>query len=218
MASWNPGLAYQNTAMAQTYDAARFTSRSGRGGDLKEKRSLRGALACINGATTVMDAACGTGRMTEILLEHGYDVTGVDVSLEMMARAKDRLERFGDNVRFSRASLTQLPFDIASFDMVHCCRLFGHYDTEVRTVMLRELARVSRQWVIIQYFYETPVTRFKRQIKRHVLHEYEGVVYPVAELTLRNELLAAGLQEVERFWCRRYYSEEVFVLCRKMNC
>ncbi len=222
MASWNPESAYQNTVMAQTYDAARFTSRSGRSGDHKEKRALCNALARIGSVSigdvlTAMDAACGTGRMTEILLEQGYNVTGVDVSLEMMEQARKRLERFNDNLQFSRANLTQLPFDDNSFDLAHCCRLFGHYDSPMRTAMLCELARVSKQWVIIQYFYETPLTRLKRQVKRHVLHAYEGVVYPITEPALRGELVAAHLREVERFWCRRYYSEEVFVLCRKMG-
>lgn len=213
--AWKPDLAYQNDQMASTYDAERFTSLSGRLGDRKEKRALRAALRRLPPRTTVMDAACGTGRMTEVLLEHGLDVHGVDISEQMMDQARAKLARFGERVRFSRGDLRALPFEDARFDAVTCCRLFGHYATGDRLAMLRELTRVSREWMVLQYFYQTGLTRLKRTIKRRLLHAYEGVVHPVDEAELVAELRAAGLQEVERFWCRRYYSEEVFILCRK---
>lgn len=38
----------------------------------------------------VLDLACGTGRMTEELDARGYDMTGIDLSCDMLAVAKDR--------------------------------------------------------------------------------------------------------------------------------
>lgn len=40
---------------------------------------------------TICELACGTGSMTERLIKRGYDVTGVDVSSDMLAAAADKL-------------------------------------------------------------------------------------------------------------------------------
>ncbi len=215
--TWNPQIAYQNDAVANAYDAARFTSLTGRLGDWKEKRALRRALRAADGLRHALDAACGTGRMTEVLLEHGLDVTGVDISGQMMQRAAQKLARFADRLGFHQSDLAELPFENDRFDLVNCSRLFGHYPSADRISMLRELARVSRRYLIVQYFHRTPITRLKRWIKRRVLRTYAGVVHPVGESTLTDELAAAGLVEVKRCWARRWYSEELFILCRKAN-
>ncbi len=217
MSTWNPMLAYQNDRVAGSYDTARFTSLSGRLGDFKEKWALRRALAGVHDAKTALDAACGTGRMTEVLLKHDMQVTGVDISREMMQRAAKKLARFKGKLDFMRAELTALPFEDNQFDLVNCSRLFGHYASAQRVEMLCELARASREHVIIQYFYQTPLTQLKRHIKVNWQHTYAGVVHPVTEDILVDEITAAGLTEVKRCWSMRGYSEEVFILCRKVN-
>ena len=40
-------------------------------------------------SSLVLDLACGTGKMTFLLREHGYDMTGVDISEEMLGVARD---------------------------------------------------------------------------------------------------------------------------------
>lgn len=39
---------------------------------------------------TVLDLACGTGSLTWLLAERGYDMTGVDLSPEMLAQAREK--------------------------------------------------------------------------------------------------------------------------------
>ncbi len=38
----------------------------------------------------VLDLGCGTGKMTRLLKERGYDMIGVDLSEEMLSIARDR--------------------------------------------------------------------------------------------------------------------------------
>lgn len=38
----------------------------------------------------VIDVGCGTGKLTEILCEKGFDMTGLDVSPEMLFKARER--------------------------------------------------------------------------------------------------------------------------------
>ena len=39
---------------------------------------------------TIADIACGTGKMTQLLARHGYAVTGIDQSREMLAEASQK--------------------------------------------------------------------------------------------------------------------------------
>ncbi|MFP4600770.1 MAG: class I SAM-dependent methyltransferase, partial [Persicimonas sp.] len=65
----------------------------------------------------VLDAGCGPGVYTEWLVDRGADVVGVDVSLTMVERAR---ERVGEKARIEQADLgSDLDrFDAAAFDLV----------------------------------------------------------------------------------------------------
>jgi trans-aconitate 2-methyltransferase len=68
----------------------------------------------LRGDELLLDAGCGTGRLTEELLRqlpHGH-VVGVDLSVNMLATARDHLRpQFGDSVSFVAADLQHLPFE-----------------------------------------------------------------------------------------------------------
>jgi ubiquinone/menaquinone biosynthesis C-methylase UbiE len=76
--------------------------------------------ALLDGLPTgrALDVACGTGRLTRTLVDHGNDVTGVDPSDAMLSRARSSAPQ----VTYHRASFLRLPFPDASFDIV-CCGL-----------------------------------------------------------------------------------------------
>jgi trans-aconitate 2-methyltransferase len=61
----------------------------------------------LNGDETVLDAGCGTGRVTEMLLARlpGGTVLALDQSPAMLAEARGRLARFGDRVTYLEADL-----------------------------------------------------------------------------------------------------------------
>jgi SAM-dependent methyltransferase len=65
----------------------------------------------------VLDAGCGPGLVSAALLRAGHRVVGVDLSNEMIARARKRCEPFGERARFTVGSLYDPdiagPFDAA---------------------------------------------------------------------------------------------------------
>lgn len=63
----------------------------------------------LRGDERVLDAGCGTGRVTEMLLERlpRGQVVALDASAEMLEEASRRLERFGPRVTFVHADLEQ---------------------------------------------------------------------------------------------------------------
>lgn len=71
----------------------------------------------LRGDEVVLDAGCGTGRLTAELLEAlplGR-VVGIDLSQNMLDSAREHLGRFGSRVSLISCDLLHLPFD-GSFD------------------------------------------------------------------------------------------------------
>ncbi len=89
-------------------------------------------------AGRALDAACGTGRITRLLVERGHDVTGVDASEEML----DRARLTAPEAAYQVASMLRLPFPGATFDLV-CCSLALTHVTALQPV-ISEFARVLR--------------------------------------------------------------------------
>jgi ubiquinone/menaquinone biosynthesis C-methylase UbiE len=88
---------------------------------------------------TALDAACGTGRQTEVLAGLGHQVLGVDATPEMLERARERLSA----AEFRPGLLTELPAESRSFDLAVCSLALTHLEDPVPAI--RELARVVRR-------------------------------------------------------------------------
>ena len=63
------------------------------------------AVADLPRRGLVIDAGCGPGLVAEALLEAGHRVVGVDLSAEMIERARRRCGRFGDLATFLNGSI-----------------------------------------------------------------------------------------------------------------
>jgi SAM-dependent methyltransferase len=99
--------------------------------ELALRASSRGARA--------LDAGCGTGFQTAILLELGYETVGVDVSRGLLDVARRRLA----GARLLQGDLETLPSRDAAFDVaVSCGSTFSFLGDPARG--LREIARVLR--------------------------------------------------------------------------
>jgi 2-polyprenyl-3-methyl-5-hydroxy-6-metoxy-1,4-benzoquinol methylase len=82
------------------------------------------AFAALPAGTRLLDAGCGPGLVAEAFLEAGCQVVGVDLSAEMIRRARARCQRFGDRARFEQRALgdpaPEAPFDAcASRNVLH---------------------------------------------------------------------------------------------------
>lgn len=97
------------------------------------------------GEETVLDAGCGSGRVTEKLLERlpAGRVVAVDGSPAMLKAARERLARFGRRVEYVEADLERpLPLKASSVDAVLSTAVF-HWIADHDRVF-RNLAIVLR--------------------------------------------------------------------------
>ena len=130
-------MAYNFDTIARTYD--RLNRLMTLGLDRRwRKRALRG----IQG--NVLDVACGTGDMVVELLKRGCTVTGVDLSEEMLAIAKQKTASANFQLsafNFQLGNAEALPFAEGEFDAVTCAfgvRNFVHLEQGL-SEMLRVL-------------------------------------------------------------------------------
>jgi SAM-dependent methyltransferase len=66
--------------------------------------------------TRILDIGCGTGRHALELARRGYAVTGIDLSLSLLDRAKEKAAAQGLTVDFRCGDARELPF-AAEFDL-----------------------------------------------------------------------------------------------------
>lgn len=107
-------------------------------------------MAGADGVRTVLDMPCETGRFTGHLAREGYSVVAADISVPMMrqARAKPELEN-PHILGYLQADAEHIPLANGAVDSVVSIRFMFQVDPATRRVMLREMGRVSRRWVVV---------------------------------------------------------------------
>lgn len=102
-------MPYNFDTIAQTYDRLNHLMTLG-----LDRRWRRRAVRGLQGK--VLDVACGTGDMVVELVKQGCSVTGVDISEEMLALARQKVA----SAHFQLGNAEHLPFEDGRFDAVTC--------------------------------------------------------------------------------------------------
>jgi ubiquinone/menaquinone biosynthesis C-methylase UbiE len=139
---------YADPAMAEAFDALRFSGPIGRLIADTQEQVIASFLAPVEGKT-ILDVGTGTGRAALALAARGARVTGVDASAEMLAVAARRAAEASLAVTFVRGDAHGLEFPDCAFDAVICLRVLMH--TPDWRQSLAELCRVARHRVVFDY-------------------------------------------------------------------
>ena len=106
-------------ALAPFYDAFNGDLDYGKWADFIEESFRRYYSGKVE---SVLDLACGTGRMTEELCRRGYDMIGVDISPDMLAVARASAERKGMADRILYLCQDMCEFELyGTVEAVVCC-------------------------------------------------------------------------------------------------
>ena len=141
----------------------------------------------------ILDLGCGTGTMMQLLLKQNanYQLTGLDLSPEMINQAQDKLK---DGVDLIICDSEKQPFDAASFDLVYCNDSFHHYPDPA--AVLNEVARVLKPQgcLIIGDTYLPVILRSIANFFVRFSHEGDVRIYSKKEIIT---LLKDNFKEIE---------------------
>jgi len=90
----------------------------------------------------VLDLGCGTGHYSIELAQKGLEVTGIDISEEMIAYAKKKSEDMGLDINWMLRDAHTLPFGDSTFDRIVSVTALEFFPEPARA--LREAYRVLK--------------------------------------------------------------------------
>lgn len=85
----------------------------------------------------------GTGENLKQLSKNNEQLTGIDISSEMLKQAGQHIEENNlENVKLVQETIYNLPFEDESFDRVYCINTFFHLKNRKRAIS--EMSRVTK--------------------------------------------------------------------------
>ena len=166
-------MAYNFDTIASNYDRMNRLMTLGLDRSWR-KRAVR-ELSVLHSSLSALDVACGTGDMAVSLAKRGCTVTGVDLSEEMLAIAKQKTASANSQFsifNFQLANAEALPFEDATFDAVTCAfgvRNFVHLEKGLNE-MLRVLKPAGMMVILELATPDNPVVRpFYNLYTRHII-------------------------------------------------
>ena len=160
--------------------------------------SVRKKVANMIGAdrgSKVLDVCAGTGAQTFAFGRNGCEVTGIDISADML-RIAEKKNRY-KNVSFKVADATNMPFADNSFNI--SCISFALHDMpyEIRHIVIDEMIRVGRKSVFIDYY--LPKNRVNRWFRVFFISLYESKYFrDYAKYSLMQLLQQHDLRVIKR--------------------
>lgn len=108
---------------------------------LEHYQRYQSVLKLVSGKT-VLDAACGEGYGSQMLAQAALQVTGLDISRDAIANARQKY--ISNNLCFLEGSITDLPADTGSIDIVISFETIEHVPIGMQVRFLEEIDRVLK--------------------------------------------------------------------------
>ncbi len=161
-----------------------------------------------------LDLPCGYGRLYPIVRDLAERVVEGDWSFHLLSLARER-QRLGDSLpAYVRATALALPFPDGVFDLVLSVRLCHHIrEHDERCRYVREIMRVSRQWVIFTYFDRDSLKNRLREWLRQFSKKRSKWTLSFSEIETLAE--SAGFDVAHSVPLSRFFSGHRYVVLRR---
>lgn len=95
----------------------------------------------LTGGAKILDVGCGAGiPVTKFLVQHGFEVTGIDFSEEMLKLARKNVP----NAKFIQRDMTEMDFEANSFDGLVAFYSIIHVPKEEHFSLFQSFHRILR--------------------------------------------------------------------------
>jgi 2-polyprenyl-3-methyl-5-hydroxy-6-metoxy-1,4-benzoquinol methylase len=183
--------------------AKQTTFLNGRSMILDELKELTKALPK---GTKILDVGCGTGHLTKWLQDEGFDVVGIEPSVEMLKHAKTNFPEL--DFRYGISS--ELPIESDSYDLIIAIEVLRYLSHEENAKTYKECLRVLRPEGRI---FVTQVNKYCsdfyyiyhniKHIHSHItsrLHHYCNFTHANKEERLLDSLGYTNIQTIGRYY------------------
>jgi ubiquinone/menaquinone biosynthesis C-methylase UbiE len=184
--------------LASVYDATRW---SGVPPEIMEKL-LNAMKELLVGCRTILDVGIGTGRFAEYFNDSGFNVVGIDVSLGMMAKAREKGLR-----NLVQADAQHLPFRDGIFDgaiMIHVLHLVRDW-----VQVVDEVSRVTSKVIVAEVEGGEGFDPRSRYVEIRNEMGYPLDRFNNGEAGLRREIPPAIVKLVADYWTEADVHEEI---------
>lgn len=175
--------------------------------DEEAMRFIRALIKQLNPApgSKMLDVACGKGRHSKVLADLGYNVTGIDLSIESIEEAK---KSEADNLHFFQHDM-RLPFWINYFDYAfNFFTSFGYFKTlrehenAIRTIAQSMHAQgvFVMDYLNVHYAEDNLVHRFEKEIEgvNYFITKWFDETHFYKKIQVEDEALAEPLVYTEK--------------------
>jgi ubiquinone/menaquinone biosynthesis C-methylase UbiE len=127
---------------------------------------------CLNEKSLVLDIGCGTGILFPNIAHKVQSITGVDASLRLLKKAKNRTKNFS-NIHLICADSDYLPSKESAFNVVFAITLLQNLPNPIAT--LKEVERISQNEAVVavsalkKEFSREKITRLLKDTRLEVL-------------------------------------------------
>ena len=135
----------------------------------------------------VLDLGCGTGSITEILADKGYDMIGIDYSEEMLNVALDKKEKSGNNILYLNQDMREFELYGTVRAIVSICDSMNYMTTEED---LRDVFKLVNNYLDIGGIFIFDL---------NTIHKYE---------TIGEQVIAENRDEGSFIWENTFYEDE----------
>jgi SAM-dependent methyltransferase len=189
---------------------------------LREVEFIADALRVGPGAE-ILDVACGYGRHAFELVQRGYNVTGLDLSLPLLLRAAEESKRRSLFVKFVQGDMREMEFEKQFDGAYSMLTSFGYFDEDTNLRVAERIGRalkpgarflldiVNRDYVVS----DLPVRVWWEGTGCVVLEEVDFNFHTSRIVTHRSIVFEDGRQLEQEISVRAYSLHEIGRLLRQ---
>jgi ubiquinone/menaquinone biosynthesis C-methylase UbiE len=104
----------------------------------------------LNKNTTVLDLGCGSGRWTKFIADKVKLVEAIDPSQAVFSAYQTNIKE--SNVRITQASVSNIPFEDSTFDLVICLGVL-HHIPDTQQALIDVVKKLKKGGSILLYLY-----------------------------------------------------------------
>ncbi|MEK6893610.1 MAG: class I SAM-dependent methyltransferase [Nanoarchaeota archaeon] len=136
----------------------------------RDDASIKFILRFIKKSDKILDLACGYGRVSFPLMQKGFDITGVDLSLNLIKEAKEEAKRKNLRIQFKMGDFREIPYPSENFNKIICLwSSFNHLlKKKDQITALNEMYRILKKKGLAVIDFPNGESKWaKEQIKLH---------------------------------------------------